>query len=200
MQGERERELERERETARQRDHERLLERQREWEQRMNIEETERRQREERRLAEEIASMRRDFFAQQRTIMAQVEEQLTRLRVAAVAYASSPPQQGASPPAAAQAQSPSPLGGVVDVRASMPNRSTLLYPDGSVQPAARASREAARLSPSPPPAGQSGGVVGDADADGGAGGSLTAGIWAGEGERPPEEIDQLLEEFLGQGD
>ena len=198
----REREQERARESTRQGEYDRLAERQKEWEQRMQMEEGERRRREEQRLSEDIAAMRRDFFAQQRQIMSQVEEQLARMRATAVAAASVPP------------------GG-------MPTRSTLLYADGSLQPAAggasgssplmagmagmagmgSAGREPSappqQASSSPPPGanGSFGSAGGESEADVGLGlgfSLLTAGMSvADEGDRAPEEIDQLLQEFLG---
>ena len=205
----REREQERARESTRQGEYDRLAERQKEWEQRMQMEEGERRQREERRLSEDIAAMRRDFFAQQRQIMSQVEEQLARMRATAVAAASVPPG-GLSPPNASH----------------MPTRSTLLYADGSLQPAAggasgssplmagmvgmgSAGREPSappqqqQTSISPPPGanGSFGSAGGEGEGDVGLGlgfSLLTAGMSvADDGDRAPEEIDQLLQEFLG---
>eukprot|EP00964_Phaeocystis_antarctica_P000078 scaffold40_cov66-Phaeocystis_antarctica.AAC.2 len=205
----REREQERARESTRQGEYDRLAERQKEWEQRMQAEEGDRRRREEQRLSEDIAAMRRDFFAQQRQIMSQVEEQLARMRATAVAAASVPPG-GLSPPNASH----------------MPTRSTLLYADGSLQPAAggasgssplmagmvgmgSAGREPSappqqqQTSISPPPGanGSFGSAGGEGEGDVGLGlgfSLLTAGMSvADDGDRAPEEIDQLLLEFLG---
>ena len=179
----RERERERERDAARQREMERAADRQREWEQRLHVEESERRQREERRLAEEIASMRREFLAQQRQIIAQVEDQLARMRTAALAAVPPPPP----PPAAAPLPGPS-LQLQQSPQPQMPTRSTLLYADGTMQ-----------QQPSSPPPQQpySPPIIPPLPPEPKVDGLLTAGMNVGdEGERQPEEIDRLLEEFL----
>ena len=109
----------------------------------------------------------------------------------------------------------------------MPTRSTLLYSDASLQPAAAGGAGssplmggvggvgAASQQPSPPPPppassspppganGSFGSAGGEGEGDGEGGGLglgfslVTAGMnVADDGDRAPEEIDQLLQEFL----
>ena len=121
----------------------------------------------------------REFLAQQRQI-AQVEDQLAHAhRLAAVPPPPPPPAARRCRPSLQLQQSPQP---------QMPTRSTLLYAEGTMQ-----------QQPSSPPPQQpySPPIIPPLPPEPKVDGLLTAGMNVGdEGERQPEEIDRLLEEFL----
>jgi len=106
----RERERERERYEQQQRDFEAQLARLNEWDKRMREEEAERREKAERAFAEQLVGMRRDFGQQQRQVVRQLEEQLSKLGSALLTSSSqnalmAPPSAQAPPHLPAQPRS-----------------------------------------------------------------------------------------------
>ena len=201
---ERQADSDRERQVSRDRhrDHsiERALDRHREWQQSFLQQEAERRQGEGRRIEEEIASMRREFAAQQQKILSQVEEQLARLRAVTAQAQFAPPAAlaalGAALPPPGQPQNALPD----QLRRSLNSRSELMEPAAAaaLMDAGANAREALKSAGSY----LNGEMGAPAFVVPPGGGPLDRG--ADERgtkleNRPPDELDRLLNDFLAKG-